>query len=338
MNEKIAIGKEINRNLPEMVDDISPHKTVIITDSRVKDLWLDEILSRIEAESLVIPEGETNKSLENVKKIWNQLLEMDFTRKSLIIAMGGGMITDISAFISSTFKRGTHLGLIPTTLLSQVDAAIGGKTGINFNGKNMIGTFYEPDFVLIDTHFLETLPREEVKNGLGEVLKYALLSSEIYELVQESKKVNDERKKIDIELIQSCVHYKTKIIQEDLRENNIRRVLNLGHTVAHGIEKMSNYGMKHGKAVSRGLMVNSFIAEEIYDFDPSITKNLLDKFDLPCQHDFSPRNILDSMWDDKKNWFEKMVMVLPKNIGEVEIKEVSEKLILEGLRKARRST
>ncbi len=209
MNEKIAIGKEINRNLPEMVDDISPHKTVIITDSRVKDLWLDEILSRIEAESLVIPEGETNKSLENVKKIWNQLLEMDFTRKSLIIAMGGGMITDISAFISSTFKRGTHLGLIPTTLLSQVDAAIGGKTGINFNGKNMIGTFYEPDFVLIDTHFLETLPREEVKNGLGEVLKYALLSSEIYELVQESKKVNDEN---ILEIITSYLNKQEDIV------------------------------------------------------------------------------------------------------------------------------
>ncbi len=331
MSGKFKIGKKVIQCLPETVDDISPHKTVIITDTRVDDLWLDDILSLIDAETIVVPEGEENKSLENVKNAWSRLLEMNFSRKSLVIALGGGMITDISAFISSTFKRGTKLGLIPTTLLAQVDASIGGKTGINFNGKNMIGTFYTPDFVLIDPVFMETLPEEEIKNGLGEIIKYALLTDNVYELLQENCKRTDE------ELIRRCVEYKKEIVQKDLKENDIRRILNLGHTVAHGLEKLSNYEIKHGEAVSIGMMVNSLIAEDIFGFDSTLTRDLLDKFDLPSQHNFTPEKLLDSMRDDKKNWFDEMVMILPKDVGEVEIKEVSDELILSGLRKTKRS-
>ncbi|MFP4001876.1 MAG: 3-dehydroquinate synthase [Thermoplasmata archaeon] len=331
MSGKIEIEDEIRQRLPEMIDDISPYKTVVITDSRVEDLWLDDILSRIEAESIVIPEGEENKSLENVKRVWSELLETDFTQKSLVLALGGGMITDISAFISSIFKRGTKLGLIPTTLLAQVDAAIGGKTGIDFNGKNMIGTFYEPDFVLIDPVFLETLPEEEIRNGFGEIIKYGLLTEDVYELLRENGR------SLDVKLIRRCVEFKRDIVRKDLEENDIRRVLNLGHTVGHGIEKLSNYEIKHGEAVSIGLMVNSIIAEDMFGFDPSITKELLDRFDLPSQHDFAPEKILGSMRDDKKNWFDETVMVLPKSIGEVEIKEVGDELILKSLRKTKRS-
>lgn len=331
MTEDIVIGKGVTDRLTDMVDDLSPYRTVVITDSTVEDLWLNDILSLIDAETVTIPEGEENKSLEHVKNIWSKLLEMDFTRKSLVIALGGGMITDISAFISSTFKRGTELGLIPTTLLAQVDASIGGKTGINFKGKNMIGTFYEPDFILIDPVFMETLPEEEIKNGFGEIIKYALLSGDIYELLQE----NDER--TDVELIRRCVEFKTKIVQEDLREADLRRILNLGHTIAHGIEKLSNYEIKHGEAVSIGLMVNSLIAEDMYGHDPSATEDMLDRFDLPRQHDLSPKEILDSMRGDKKNWFDDIVMVLPKDIGEVEVKRVNDEFILNGLRRTQRS-
>lgn len=330
MSGKFKVGKEVIQCLPEIVDDISPHKTVIITDTRVDDLWLDDILPLIDAEPIVIPEGEENKSLENVKNAWSRLLEINFSRKSLVIALGGGMITDISAFISSTFKRGTKLGLIPTTLLAQVDASIGEKTGINFNGKNMIGTFYTPDFVLIDSVFMETLPEEEIKNGLGEIIKYALLTEDVYELLQKIEK------RTDVELIRRCVEYKKEIVQNDLKVNDIRRILNLGHTVAHGIEKVSNYEIKHGEAVSIGLMVNSIIAEDIYDFDPTVTEDLLDRFDIPYQHDLTPEKILASMRDDKKNWFDEIVMILPKNVGDVEIKEVSDELILNGLEKTKR--
>ncbi|MFO7793177.1 MAG: 3-dehydroquinate synthase [Candidatus Saliniplasma sp.] len=329
MNRDIKIGEGIIEILNEIVRELSPHKTVVITDSRVKDLWLDGVLEQVEAEALVIPEGEENKSLDHVKTVWNELLEMDFTRKSLIIALGGGMITDISAFISSTFKRGTKLGLIPTTLLAQVDAAIGGKTGINFNGKNMIGTFYKPDFVLIDPVFMDTLPEDEIKNGFGEILKYALLTEDVYEKLQEDNEC------IDIDLIKRCVEYKVDIVQKDLTESGIRRVLNLGHTVGHGIEKLSGYEVKHGEAVSRGLMVNSLIAEELYGFDPSITRDLLERYGLPYQHDFSPETILDSMRDDKKNWFDETVLILPKEVGEVEIKEVSDELIIRCLKETK---
>ncbi|MFW6065049.1 MAG: 3-dehydroquinate synthase [Candidatus Natronoplasma sp.] len=331
MKGAIEIGTGGLRHLNKIVRDLSPHKTVVITDSRVHDLWLDDVLERIDAEALVIPEGEDNKSLDHVKTIWSELLEMDFTRKSLIIALGGGMITDISAFISSTFKRGTKLGLIPTTLLAQVDAAIGGKTGINFNGKNMIGTFYEPDFVLIDPVFIGTLPEEEIKNGFGEILKYALLTEDVYDLLQ------GNIESIDVDLIKSCVKYKIDIVQKDLREKGLRRVLNLGHTVGHGIEKLSEYEVKHGEAVSKGLMVNSLIAEDLYGFDPYITMDLLERYGLPYQHDLSPEAILESARDDKKNWFDETIMVLPKKVGEVEIKEVSDELILRCLKETKRS-
>ena len=194
----------------------------------------------------------------------------------------------------------------------------------------MIGTFYEPDFVLIDPVFMNTLPEEEIKNGFGEIIKYALLTEDIYELLRESEE------RLNVELIRRCVEFKTEIVQKDLKENDIRRILNLGHTVAHGIEKLSNYKIKHGEAVSIGLMVNSMIAEDIFGFDSTITRDLLDKFDLPCQHDFSSDKILDSMRDDKKNWFDETVMILPKSIGEVEIKEVNDELILSALEKTKR--
>ena len=329
MNGDIEVGEGIIEYLNEIISELSPHRTVVITDSKVHDLWLDDVLERIDAEVLVIPEGEENKSLDHVKTIWNKLLEMDFTRKSLLIALGGGMITDVSAFISSTFKRGTKLGLIPTTLLAQVDAAIGGKTGINFNGKNMIGTFYEPNFVLIDPVFMDTLPEEEIKNGFGEILKYALLSGDVY------KKLREDDESIDVDLIKRCVEYKTDIVQEDLRESGLRRVLNLGHTVGHGIEKLSEYGVKHGEAVSIGLMVNSLIAQEVYGFDPSITRDLLERYGLPHQHDLPPEAILDCMRDDKKNWFDETILILPKKVGEVDIKEVSDELIIRCLKETK---
>ncbi|MFW6040961.1 MAG: 3-dehydroquinate synthase [Thermoplasmatota archaeon] len=331
MNEKITIGKNIVSSIDKLIDSISPFKSVVITDTKVEDLWLDKITGRIEAKPIVISEGERYKTLETVKYIWKVLLDMNFTRKSLIIALGGGVVTDLSAFVSSTFKRGTKLGLIPTTLLGQVDAAIGGKTGINLNGKNMVGTFYEPDFVLIDTVFLNTLPREELQNGFGEVIKYGLLTNQVKKLLLK----NTDRKSIN--LIEKCVEYKDDVVQRDLEERGIRRVLNLGHTVGHAIEKLSNYSIKHGNAVSIGLMVNSLISEEIYGFDSSITSELFKKYDMPLSHDFSPKDILEAMKDDKKNWYEDIVLVLLRDVGDIEIENVDHDIILNALEKTKKS-
>ncbi len=330
MKTDTYIGKETLKELGEVVDSLSPHKIAILTDSTVEDLWLDEVQDIIGGTPLVLPEGEENKSLDRVKQVWRKLIEMDFTRRSLLVGLGGGVITDIAGFISSTFKRGTILGLIPTTLMGQIDASIGGKTGFNFKGKNMIGTFYEPDFVLIDPIFLRTLPEEEIDNGFGEVIKYSLLSKDIYDLVKKSEEIEF------MGLIERCVDYKKGIVNKDLQERDTRRLLNMGHTIAHGIEKTSSFEIKHGNAVARGLFTNSLIAEEVYGFDPSVTRNLLKRFDMPVFHDQPPEEILQVIRKDKKNWYDDIVLILPEEVGKVNIAEVEEEVILDALERTKR--
>ncbi|HII67906.1 MULTISPECIES: 3-dehydroquinate synthase [Thermococcus] len=318
---EIIIKKNIIKRLKSIVDDLSPYKTVVITNTTLKKLWLNKILNQISAIPIVIPDGEEFKSLEMAQQTWKNLIESGFTRKSLVIGLGGGVVTDLAAFVASTFMRGTYLGLIPTTLLAQVDAAIGGKTGINFEGKNIIGTFYLPNFVLIDPETLKTLPEVEMLNGFGEVVKYGILDSGVY------KKLNSFRE-IDEELIRECVNVKLRIVEEDLRESGKRRILNLGHTIGHAIEKASNYRIKHGFAVAIGLMANALIAEKINGFDSGKVEELLDKFSLPKRHKFEPKELLKIMKVDKKAWYGELVFILPEDIGKVVIRKVDEKVVL----------
>jgi len=317
----IIIEKGSIKKLKSIVDELSPYKTVVITNTTLEKLWLDKILEQISAIPIVIPDGEKFKSLETAQQIWKELIEIGFTRKSLIIGLGGGVITDLAAFVASTFMRGTYLGLIPTTLLAQVDAAIGGKTGVNFEGKNIIGTFYPSNFVLIDPETLKTLPEVEILNGFGEVVKYGILDSRVYEKLKSFREINEE-------LIRECVNVKLRIVKEDLRESGKRRILNLGHTVGHAIEKVSNYRVKHGFAVAIGLMASALIAEKINGFDSGKVEELLDRFGLPKRHNFEPKELLKAMKIDKKAWYGRLVFILPEDIGKVTIREVDEKIVL----------
>ena len=317
----IIIEKGSIKKLKSIVDELSPYKTVVITNTTLEKLWLDKILKQISAIPIVIPDGEEFKSLETAQQIWKELIEIGFTRKSLIIGLGGGVITDLAAFVASTFMRGTYLGLIPTTLLAQVDAAIGGKTGVNFEGKNIIGTFYPSNFVLIDPETLKTLPEVEILNGFGEVVKYGILDSRVYEKLKSFREINEE-------LIRECVNVKLRIVKEDLRESGKRRILNLGHTVGHAIEKVSNYRVKHGFAVAIGLMASALIAEKINGFDSGKVEELLDRFGLPKRHNFEPKELLKAMKIDKKAWYGRLVFILPEDIGKVTIREVDEKIVL----------
>ncbi len=317
----IIIEKGGIKKLKSIVDEISPYKTVVITNTTLEKLWLDEILDQISAVPIVIPDGEKFKSLETAQQIWKKLIEIGFTRKSLITGLGGGVITDLAAFVASTFMRGTYLGLIPTTLLAQVDAAIGGKTGVNFEGKNIIGTFYPSNFVLIDPETLKTLPEVEILNGFGEVVKYGILDSRVYKKLKSFREINEE-------LIRECVNVKLRIVEEDLRESGKRRILNLGHTIGHAIEKVSNYKVKHGFAVAIGLMASALIAEKINGFDSGKVEELLDRFGLPKRHNFEPKELLKAMKIDKKAWYGRLVFILPEDIGKVTIREVDEKIVL----------
>ena len=326
--EKIVIGS-LSR-LSSLIDSLKPYKVAYLTNNTIKKLWMGEILRYMDAPVIAIPDGERYKSIESAMYIWKILREMEFTRRSLLIGVGGGVITDLAGFVSSIFMRGTYLGLVPTTLLAQIDAAIGGKTGVNFHGKNMLGTFYPANFVLIAPETLKTLPQRELLNGLGEMVKYAILDSTIYRFLQN---IDDPMEALRRDIIEACVNFKLKIVKEDMREEGKRRVLNLGHTVAHALEKLSNYQIKHGFAVSVGLLVAAFVGEMLYGFDAGKVEAMLHGFRLPTAYPASPQEVLRELRGDKKFWYGKIVFVVPVDIGDVRVETVGEEVIKKALEK-----
>ncbi|MBP1912798.1 3-dehydroquinate synthase [Thermococcus stetteri] len=311
--------------LSSLVEELNPYRVAFLTNTTVERLWLEKASNWIEDPiKIVIPDGEEYKNVETVMAIWRRLQDEGFTRKSLLIGLGGGVLTDIAGFVASTYMRGTLLGLVPTTLLAQVDAAIGGKTGVNFNGKNMVGTFYLPNFVLIAHETLSTLPEEEVRNGLGEVAKYAILDRKIYALTKDFEGISET-------LIRECALFKAEVVEKDPEEKGMRRILNLGHTAGHAIEKLSSYGIKHGLAVAMGLAVASKIGEELYGFDSGKVEELLQGMGLPTRHPFGAGDIIREMRLDKKAWYGRIVFVVPVEIGEVVVEEVDEGVIRRAL-------
>ena len=201
--------------------------------------------------------NESNKGIKSLEIIYSNLITHGFGRDTVIIAFGGGITGDIAGFAASTYARGVQFIQIPTTLLAAVDSSVGGKTGINFGEtKNIIGAFYQPDFVLIDTNFLKTLPKEEIICGAGEIIRYAFLSDEIFFKYIERNfsllmQINDS---ITTKIIDTCIRFKGDVVAKDEKEQGLRKILNLGHTFAHGIEIEQKYKIKHGQAVIIGLV------------------------------------------------------------------------------------
>ncbi len=228
-------------------------KGVLIVDERIADTHGEKIEKELSFEMIAIPNEKSRKALMNLE---DQLLKKKCGKETLLIALGGGTITDLVAFSASTYMRGVPLVLIPTTLLGMVDAAIGGKTGIDTPfGKNLIGSFYLPRAIFIDPSFLTTLSEKELKNGMSEILKYGLIGDPlIWERAKDWK--NDL-----LALIEASVSLKCKVVEADFEEKKgYRRILNFGHTVGHALEVLSNYHMPHGEAVALGLMAESYLS------------------------------------------------------------------------------
>lgn len=334
---EIILGFNSIREVASVIDELNPHKVAVVTDSIVKEIWMNELIKHIEGVKpmeIVIDgrRGEEEKNINTVISSWRKLLESGFTRKSLIIGFGGGVVCDLAAFIASTYMRGTQLILIPTTLLAQIDAAIGGKTGVDFEGKNIIGTFYPPSHVIIDPALLRTLPRTEVLNGLSEAVKYGVIRDrELFELIEEEREELTSIKKRLIEVIERCVSIKVDVVERDFREEGLRRILNFGHTIGHAIEKATNYRIKHGFAISIGMAANCLLAEELTGFsheEATRVIELLKEIGLPINLSINPARVLSAMEVDKKAWYGKPVLILPLSIGEVTILEVEAKKIL----------
>lgn len=281
----------------------------------------EKLQQELQCEMLLIQGDEKNKTREAKQQCEDFLLTNRFGRDTLILAMGGGVTTDLVGFVASTYMRGIPLILIPTTLLGMVDAAIGGKTAINTSlAKNCIGSFYLPASIWIDLHFLKTLPESELLNGLAEILKYGLIQSkDLWEQIQEQT----DRWKTSSSLlkwIQSSVEIKMGIIEQDLAEKGIRRILNFGHTIAHAIEHLSQYQTPHGAAVALGCQAESALSHHMGLLSTSELNEILSvysRFQFPRAL-FPPWNrkqFLDAMILDKKTKNKEACFVLIDRIG-----------------------
>ena len=276
---------------------------------------------------ILIPSGEASKCWETIDFIIHQLLELNANRQTLLVGVGGGVVSDITGFVAAIYMRGIEFGFVPTTLLSMVDAAIGGKNGINFGEqKNLIGTFNLPSFILMDYTFLNSLPIDEFKNGFGEIIKYACLSDVRFFDMLFMHTIEDYQKnihKIDA-LIQHCVSTKNKMVMADFKESHVRKLLNFGHTIGHAIEKA--HTIPHGQAVGLGILYACKLSETLRKFDPANTikiKNLLQQYQLPTHITFS-NDLIDSMVKhDKKSTDKGIDFILLDSIGKPHIQNIS---------------
>ncbi len=283
----------------------------------------------IDAEKIIVPDTENSKSLETAGFIYGSLIEKSVSRDSTIIAFGGGVIGDLAGFVAATYMRGINLVHVPTTLLAQVDSSIGSKTGINHMGaKNIIGSFYRPKLVLIDPGFLETLPEREYLSGMAEVIKYGLLHDrELFEMIENNPdKIRKRDKKFMESVICRCCAIKAGIVSEDERESGKRMLLNLGHTLGHAIESASGYKLKHGEAVSLGMIAAAGISP-LTENEKERIKNVLEKTGLPVKTRLNEREIMDFLKLDKKARFDagrkKINFVMLRSIGKSFVTTIS---------------
>ena len=274
VRSRVDVGVGARRRLPAILGQIGAGKRVaLLSQPYIAAHWFSELMSALTSDNyqvstLEVPDGEACKSADVLLKVWADLQGRGFDRKDTVVAVGGGAVCDLSGFVAGTYLRGLNFVSVPTTLLSQVDAAIGGKTGINLpSGKNLAGTFYFPKAVLVDPELLSTLPARQFTSGLAEMIKYALIEETIaahtaYEpgpkpLLETMERTFNNSLSFDNAtmpgLISSCIKMKLSVVGKDPYESGLRRCLNLGHTLGHAIETVSDYNLSHGEAVSIGL-------------------------------------------------------------------------------------
>lgn len=303
----------------------TPPAHLIVTDENVAKHHLEKFG---DIKSFVIPAGEEHKTLETIHALWKAFLENGLDRKSTVIALGGGVVTDMVGFAASSYMRGINWIALPTTLLGMVDASIGGKTGFDLpEGKNLIGAFYPPNLIVADARFLSTLPERELISGMAEVVKHGIISDpELFDLClcgMDWVKENLEA------LVKRAMAVKIKVIEEDPYEKGFRAALNLGHTVGHAVELVSKFELRHGEAIAIGMVVEAQYAQKIGLTNQAVVEKIihaLKMLGLPTQipEDFSRAEIIKAMRVDKKKTAKAIRFALPVEIGKVELVEVDD--------------
>lgn len=315
MDQKLIFTNLVGEAIDDLFQDLNNPGAVVVTDINTAQFVLPILAadSKVVASAPVIKvkAGDSNKNLDELSSLWKQLADLEATRQTVVINLGGGVVSDMGGFAAATFKRGMRCINVPTTVLSAVDACVGGKTGINFNGiKNQIGTFTEPAAAIISTIFFNTLPQQQILSGYAEMLKHGLLDNAqiLGQLLNYSPVYPAFDSKALLPLIETSVNYKASVVEADLTESGFRKVLNLGHTVGHAIEAFAyrhRTPVDHGYAVAWGLVVAlvmshlklGFPTETVHQFADYVKKNY-GVFDISC--DDYP-TLLNAMRQDKKN-------------------------------------
>lgn len=343
----ILIGPGFLDSIPEEFSNIFQHQkqVAIVTNNTVAPLYLERVKKSLSELSpscefldIILPDGESFKNSSTLEKIYDALLEKALNRKCLMIALGGGVIGDMCGFAAATYQRGVSFFQVPTTLLSQVDSSVGGKTGINHPlGKNMIGAFYQPAGVLIDVDVLGTLPNRELSAGLAEVIKYGLISDYDFFCWIESnieKLVGKDSESLTYAIKRSC-EIKAEVVAADEKESGVRAILNLGHTYGHAIESHMGYGVwLHGEAVAAGMVMACELSCSLGWLEHSVVSrltNLLNKASLPCTppKEMKGNDFKKYMSIDKKNLDGSIRLVLLKGCGDAVITSDFDKDVFE---------
>ncbi len=324
----ILIGRGIlNLAADYFKDRKKPSRILMVTDENVAPLYAQKVEASLKAVSqvkiVVLPAGETTKSFDYLQRLYDEAFDFGMTRSDYVVALGGGVIGDLTGFFASTLLRGVGFLQIPTTLLSQVDSSVGGKTAIDVpQGKNLVGTFYQPKQVLIDTKTLETLPDKEFFGGLAEVIKYGAIRDE--KLFCALEQAKDRKALMDCmeDIVYTCCDIKRQIVEEDEHDTGLRMILNFGHTAGHIIEKAYHYtGYTHGEAVAFGMLVAARMGEHQGKTAPGTVERLckmLKTFGLPTEISVEQEELFGVSLDKKASGKEISVILLDK-IGSCDI-------------------
>jgi 3-dehydroquinate synthase len=330
----IEIGSGNLREAARLCDaEADDAQTVIITDSNVAEHYVDPVVESLEelgcdVSVLEIDPGEPSKAPEVATELWEEMLDHGADRKTVVVALGGGVVGDLAGFVAATFSRGLRFVQIPTTLLAQVDSSVGGKVGVNLTGgKNLVGAFWQPRGVLIDVAALNTLPDREYRAGLAEVVKYGVIQDADFFAYLENNiaKVNARDAETLTYIVQRCCRLKADVVEQDEREETgLRAILNYGHTFCHALEAATGYEqLLHGEGVAIGMMCAARLAERMGRVDAAFVerqRKLLAAFKLPLEMPAIDRDeLVELMYRDKKVDRGKLRFVLPTRMGHVEL-------------------
>lgn len=336
----ILIGKDTLKEVLNYTEKYQ--KIMVLSNTTVGALYSEKLLNILTSKGknifyFELNDGEEHKNIESAFGIYDYMLEQDFDRNSLIITLGGGVICDLGGYIASTYMRGIDFIQIPTSLLAQVDASVGGKVAVNHaKAKNLIGTFHQPKLVLIDTEFLPSLPSKEFKAGMGEVIKHSFLRDNgYYEYLKNNvESIKKLESNIMIEVIKRSCIVKKEIVETDETEKGNRALLNLGHTWGHALETATNYkGYSHGEGVAKGILFEMMLSEKLGYLEDGYmekAKEIFSLYDMDSEPlKIQEKRLIDLMKKDKKNTDGNIKFILPKKIGENSIEDVSHEVIKE---------